>query len=143
MDAIKFIIAEHNMFKRRFAKISKTANESTKKRLFNILGQSLIRHETMEQKVWYPNFKTDPLVKPTVKHLVTEEKTAATVIKELLKKPLNSAWLTKFQKLKIDVIKHATEEQTKLFPKVRKILDQSELNLIGKRLRAFKKRYKY
>lgn len=139
MDAIKFLIKEHNHVRRVLKDINKKSRtEAAKKKIFKGLCKELVVHETMEQKVWYPNFKTNPKLNKTVKHLVTEEKTAAKAIKAFKKIKTQEKWEEKFAEFKTDVEHHAHEEETKLFPKVKKVLDKDELAEIGKKLRKFK-----
>ena len=82
MNAIDFLIKEHNKVRTMLAAISKDSHSfDTKKERFEILATDLIRHENMEHEVWYPHFKND--VPETVKHLLKEEKTAEKEIKKI------------------------------------------------------------
>jgi hemerythrin superfamily protein len=139
MDAIKFILREHNKIRRTFKDINKKSRRiPTKKKMLKELCNYLVVHETMEQKKWYPHFKKNSQLNAVVKHLLTEEKKAAKVIKTF-KKPLSDErWEEKFLAFKKDVEHHASEEEKKLFPKVRKFFDAEELDEIGKVLRKFK-----
>lgn len=143
MHAIDFLLKEHNKVRKNLNAI---ANEShrylTKKKLFKSLSEDLIRHETMEQKVWYQNFKNSRKLRSEVKHLLTEEKHAEKAIKKLKSIQNEEKWEEEFFKFKKAVEHHAHEEETKLFPNVKEILDQSELQAIGKEMYIFKKRYK-
>ncbi|MBA3661977.1 MAG: hemerythrin domain-containing protein [Gammaproteobacteria bacterium] len=139
MNAVDFLIKEHNKIRKAFAEISnKVHRDLTKREMFEALSHELVRHETMEQEVWYPKLKTNEKLRDVIKHLVFEEKTAAKAIKEIKKIKIQEAWEEKFLKLKKDVEHHATEEETKLFPKVERLLNEAELNRIGKELREFK-----
>jgi hemerythrin superfamily protein len=77
----------------------------------------------------------------TVKHLITEEKTAAKEIKEFKGIDQEDKWEEKFLKFKKAVEQHAHEEETKLFPKVEKILNEDELEEIGTEMREFKEEF--
>lgn len=139
MNAIDFLIKEHNKVRKTFAEISKGIHRDiTKKEMFNELCQELIRHETMEQEIWYPNLKKNEKLRDIIKHLISEEKTAAKTIKEFGKIKIQKEWEEKFLKFKKDVEHHANEEEDKLFPKVEKLLDAAELKRIGKELYEFK-----
>jgi hemerythrin superfamily protein len=142
MDAITFLLKEHDKVRKTFAEINDESHrDETKKEMFNALCQDLIRHETMEQKVWYPHFKNNEKLDDTVKHLITEEKSAANTIKEFEKIKTEPEWEEKFLKFKKDVEHHASEEEHKLFPVVKKILDEVELEKIGKEMQEFKKEF--
>ena len=139
MDAIKFLLKEHNKIKTTFKKLSKYRKSfEIKQRRFNKLCSSLIIHETMEHKTWYPHFKNDPLVKKIVKHLISEEKSAAATIKSFKKIKIETVWEKKFTKFKKDVLAHAAEEQNKLFAKVKKLFNSNQLKMIGKKMEKFK-----
>lgn len=146
MNAIDFITKEHKRIKKSFAKIVKKSHRfSTKQKMFKALCQDLLQHETMEQKVWYPNFKNDRKIKAEVRHLIHEEKSAEhtmKAIKSFKNIKTEKEWDTKLVKFKTAVEKHASEEEKKLFPNVAKILDEKELELIGKKLRQYKIKHK-
>ncbi|KTC68193.1 hypothetical protein Lbir_2795 [Legionella birminghamensis] len=142
MNAIDFLVKEHERVKQRFLDISDESHRAeTRKRMFDELCDELIRHETMEHKVWYPHFKDDDRLDDTVKHLLTEEKHAEQAIKQFDNIKTEETWEKKFNKLMDDVIHHAEEEEEKLFPKVRKLLSESELEKIGKDMLEFKRQY--
>src|SRR5437899_742586 len=85
MDAIKFLLKEHNKIRKTFTKIKKKSREVTQKKIFDLLCKDLVRHEKMEQKIWYPYLKKHTHLKNKIKHLLKEEKTAAKAIKEFKK----------------------------------------------------------
>jgi hemerythrin superfamily protein len=139
MNAIDFLIKEHNKVRQMLVDISDESHrDETKKKIFNSLCEDLLRHEAMEHKIWYPHFKNDKRLNDTVKHLLTEEKGAEKAIKQFENITTQQAWEEKFSKFKKDVEHHANEEEQKLFPEVKKILSDEELNKIGKEMYAFK-----
>ena len=142
MNAISFILKEHHKIRKSFAEIGKKSHRyTTKKAMFNALSRYLLRHETMEQTVWYPNFKNSKKIKNEVKHLLSEENHAEKVIKKLKTIKDEIEWEKSFTKFKKAVEQHAQEEEKKLFPNVRDILDKTELEQIGKKMWAFKRKY--
>lgn len=140
MNAITFIVKEHRGFKKAFTKITKKSlSIATKKKLFAVLSKNLVRHEKMEQTVWYPNFKTE--LSKTVKLVVAEEHAGAKAIKSLKKTKNQKLWEKKLLQLKKAILHHASDEEKKLFPKVRKVLTAVELKKIGKQLQKYKARF--
>lgn len=142
MDAIVFLRQEHSKFRRMLAVISKTSQVKSKKLKFNTFCKDLIKHETMEQKIWYPVLRKHPELRSIIKHLLSEEKSAAKAIKAFNKVSFEFMWDLRFYKFKHDVDHHAKEEEQELFPKVRKILNKSELAALGARMRKFKSQIK-
>lgn len=142
MNAIDFLIKEHNHVREALAEIDDKSHQAeTKRKMFQSLCQELIRHETMEHVVWYPHFKNDQRLNPTVKHLLSEEKTAENIIKQFDHIHAQQEWERKFYKFKNDVEQHAKEEEQKLFPEVKKILSEDDLEKIGLEMFHFKKDY--
>ncbi|RUR02805.1 hemerythrin domain-containing protein [Legionella septentrionalis] len=140
MNAIDFLIQEHQHARKMFADIIDPSHRfETQLKLFDELAQTLIRHEKMEQTVWYPHFKDE--LPDMVKHLLKEERHAEQSIEKINKLKTEEAWKKHFQQLREDVDHHATEEEEELFPQVKKLLDEEVLLEIGKEMRIFKKEH--
>lgn len=55
MDAVKFLIKEHNKVRKIFAQISDILdNVAIREKIFEDLCHDLVIYEKMEQTVWYP-----------------------------------------------------------------------------------------
>lgn len=140
MDAINFLIKEHNQVRVMLADIMNPSHHfETRKKLFSKLSDNLLRHEDMEHTIWYPHFKNE--VSDTVKHLVKEEKHAEHEIKKINELKTEEAWVNHLVKFSQDVSHHANEEENKLFPEVREILSKDKLEQIGKEMFSFKQKY--
>jgi hemerythrin superfamily protein len=92
----------------------------------------------MEQTIWYPHFKDSDKLNDTVRHLIFEEKEAHHEIEDLNKVQNEDEWNERFAKFKKDVEHHAAEEEDKLFPQIKKILSEAELEKIGDEMLALK-----
>ena len=114
MDAITFLIKEHDKVRKVLKTISKSRRYTTKKTRFKVLCRDLIRHESMEQKIWYPHFKKSKKIKSEVKHLLSEEKHAEKEIKKFKIIKTEEEWNEKFSKFKKAVEQHADEEEHEL-----------------------------
>ncbi|MBA2655010.1 MAG: hemerythrin domain-containing protein [Gammaproteobacteria bacterium] len=142
MDAVAFLINEHNKVRKSFTDILEGSHrDETTAKMFNLLCDDLIRHETMEQEIWYPHLKRNEKLSEIITHLIAEEKSAKKTIKEFRKIKDAKEWNKKFMKFKREVEHHAREEETKLFPKVKKILTENELLSLGKMMREYKRDY--
>lgn len=141
MHAIKLLLNEHQRVRKMLVAITESQRATTKKRLFHDLGNDLIIHEEMEEKVFYPYLKkNNKELSSTIKHLTQEEQKAAKEIQKLSKISSENEWDEKFAHFKEAVEHHATEEETKLFPKVEKIFNEEELKEIGKDMQEFKRK---
>lgn len=137
MNAIDFLIKEHNRVRQLLTDISDDSHRlETKRELFDQLSLDLLRHEKMEQELWYPRFKNS--LPDTVKHLVGEEKGAEKLIKKLDDLKKEDAWENNFSKFREEVEHHAEEEENELFPEVEKLLSRTELEEIGLEMYNFK-----
>lgn len=142
MNAIDFLIKEHEHVRKTLSEIDNSSHRTeTKRKMFKTLCSDLIRHETMEHKVWYPHFKNDTRLNDTVKHLLSEEKTAEKILQKFGDIKSDQEWESQFTKLKSDVEHHADEEEQKLFPEVKQILNQDDLEKIGIEMYHFKQNY--
>jgi hypothetical protein len=138
MNVISFLINEHEKVKHTLADdCDKSHKEETKLKIFHELSHHLIRHETMGKKIWHPHFKDK--LEDAVKHVISEEKSSAQAIKELGNIKNQNIWEEKFLKFKKDIERYASEEEHELFPNVKKILTEEELEKIDKEIRKFKK----
>jgi hemerythrin superfamily protein len=142
MDAITYLRKEHSKFRKTLASIDKTTQDTLKLKKFKIFCEDLVKHETMEQKKWYPVLRKKEKLRDVIKHLISEEKSAAQTIKKFNKKEVNLLWKIKFKKFKMDVDHHAKEEEQELFPKVRQLLNKKELNILGIKMKKFKSQLK-
>ncbi|ABS78479.1 hemerythrin [Coxiella burnetii] len=140
MDAIDFLTKEHEKVRNAFAEIKDESHrEETQRKLFDTLCAMLIRHETMEQKLWYLRLKKFNNLDKIIKHLISEEKDAEKMIKELKKVNEHQAWEKKLVKFNNDVERHASEEEERLFPKVAEMLSEKELKEIGREMQELAK----
>lgn len=140
MNAIDFLINEHNHVRKILADISDESHRlETKRKMFDQLSLDLVRHEKMEQEIWYPHFKNS--LPNRVKHLIGEEQDAKKLIKKIDALKLDDAWENNFLKFKQEVEHHAKEEETKLFPEVAKLFSENELEKMGLQMHDFKTKY--
>lgn len=142
MNAIDFLTKEHQHVRKILADIAQDTHRiETKRKMFDTLCDEILRHETMEHKIWYPRIKTNANLSDEVKHLLSEEKSAEKAIKQLENVNSTQEWQEKFNKFRRAVEHHAQEEETELFPQVSRLLSKEELEQIGKQMHEFNKNY--
>jgi len=139
-DAIEIIIQDHNHIRKMIAQLDKNlgSNIEQSHSIFNELKDFLTKHETMEQKVWYPELEKNDKLKDIISKLKKEEQDASDEIKEIDDTKDDKKWASKVKKLTKDVGHHAKDEETKLFPKVRKTLNKSSLEELGDKLNDYR-----
>lgn len=140
-DAIAIIINDHSYIRKMFGKIDQEMNSNfdAAQSDFNTLKDFLVKHETMEQKAFYSAIENKDDLKNIIKHLKKEEDAAANELKKFDNIKDKQEWISKYNKLKKDVDAHASEEETKLFPKVKKVVSSDELNKIGQKMMQYRK----
>jgi hemerythrin superfamily protein len=138
MNAIQLILNQHARIRKFLSQLTRSKTPSSLKKSFEKLSSFLISHETMEQKIWYPFLKKNTKLKFTIASLINEEKTAAKTIDKIKKIQVEEKFEDKVMELKSAVAHHAKDEETKLFPKVKKLIEETELKKIGKKMKEFK-----
>lgn len=141
MNAIQLILNHHARIRKYLATITKSKNYSSLKKTFDKLSAFLVSHEKMEEKVWYPFLKKNTKLKTTITPLINEEKSAAKTIANIKRLKSEEKFEAKLMELKLAVSHHAKQEETKLLPKARKMVEASELKKIGVKMREFKKQF--
>lgn len=138
-NPIEIILKDHQHIRQVIAELNKqtSSNIDKSKEMFKSLKDFLVKHETMEQKLWYPELEKKENLKPIIAALIKEEEAAGALIKKVEDSKDAKEWESNFKTLAKAVEHHATEEETKLFPKVKQEVDKSTLNAIGAKLKEY------
>jgi hemerythrin superfamily protein len=138
MDAVEMLKKQHREVESLFAKFESLGEHASKgkQRLFEEIADALAMHATIEEKHFYPAVKAkrteDILLEALEEHLGIKR-----VIADLLKAGSSDATFdAKMKVLKEQVEHHVKEEESDLFPKVKKILDAKELTAIAAQMQA-------
>jgi hemerythrin superfamily protein len=125
MDALELLKQDHETVKQLLER-GQEAEPKQRKQIFKEIKTELDTHARIEETIFYPAME--------------EHKQLKTVLRELSKLlPNSERFKPKFKVLKDAVEHHAVEEEEgKMFPKIRKIVDQSELDQLGEELEAAK-----
>ena len=132
-DAIELLKSQHREVEALFEsyeKLGDNANKS-KQSVFEKIADALAMHATIEEKHFYPAVKAkrteDILLEALEEHLGIKR-----VIADLLKLDATAdTFDAKVKVLKEQVEHHVEEEESDLFPKVRKVLDKDELTALA------------
>lgn len=142
MDAISIIMQDHAHIRDMIARLDKIldSNNAESRAKFKELKDFLVKHETMEQKVWYPALEKKHVdLKDIIAQLKKEEQDAGNALKKIDGIKDNQEWTAQVKKLMKDVDHHANQEETQLFPKVKSMVDAATLNAIGAKLNNYRK----
>jgi hemerythrin superfamily protein len=136
MNAIELLESQHRDVEKLFDQIEKAKTPGAKQKLFDHLADSLAVHTTIEEHQFYPAVKAkrteDILLESLEEHLGIKR-----VLADLLEiQAKDHTFDAKIKVLKEQVEHHVEEEETDLFPKVRKVLDAEELRALGQTMRA-------
>jgi hemerythrin superfamily protein len=136
MDAIDMLESQHREVEELFSQIEKATRVDAKENLFIQIADKLAIHAAIEEHHFYPAVKArrteDILLESLEDHVAIKR-----VLSDLLDLDAEDASFdAKIELLKDEVEQHVEEEETELFPKVRKILDEAELDAIGEEMAA-------
>jgi hemerythrin superfamily protein len=136
MNAIDMLESQHREVEELFKKIEKAKDASSKDELFLEIADKLAIHAAIEEHQFYPSVKAkrteDILLESLEEHLAIKR-----VLSDLLDVDAeDESFDAKIKVLKETVEHHVGEEEDDLFPKVRKLLSEEELEAIGQEMQA-------
>ena len=140
MDALKLLHEDHAKVKELFEEAEGTENQKEKKRIFEEINSELETHARIEETVFYPAMQKHQELKDMVRESLEEHKQIKALLKQIHNlKSGSEKFDSKLQVLIEDVEHHAEEEEEgKMFPKIRKICSQEELDELGTKLETAK-----
>jgi len=139
MNALDLLTQDHKKVKGLFEQAEK-ADEKQQKKIFEQIKQELETHTRIEETVFYPAMQEYDELKDMVLESLEEHKQVKTLLKEMDNLSSDSEkFEPKLKVLQENVQHHAEEEEEgKMFPKVRKILNSEELEELGAELEEAK-----
>src|ERR1700737_4372470 len=136
MDAIELLKEDHKTVEKIF-----TAMESKddRQRLFPELDRELSVHAEIEERIFYPATREAEPTRDLVLESIEEHKQIKMVLADLEQTDMTTdVWGAALKVLKEDVMHHVGEEEDELFPKVRKVLSEQQLEDRGTRMEQLK-----
>ena len=133
MNAIDLLVTQHRELERQFESILAQAAER-RQPLFEVAADLLISHVLIEEELFYPAVRAkrteDILLESLEEHLSLKRLVADLLVLE----PEEQSYEPKLHVLEEQAEHHHKEEETNLFPKVRKLLSPEELETLGERM---------
>ncbi len=132
INALELLKSQHEAVDALIEKIGDAKDAGKKTALFNQLADNLAAHATIEEKLFYPACdakKThDSLIEATEEHLAAKRLLADMMAMDCEDEHFDA----KLEVLKENIKHHAhEEEEDKLFPIVRKMMNADELAALG------------
>src|SRR5512138_2713228 len=129
MDAIKLLTQQHREVAKLFEQFEKAGDgaKKSKLQLCQKISDALAVHATIEEKIFYPATK-DARTEELLHEAVEEHLSAKRILADLLQKTeIDEQAEAKISVLQEQIDHHVQEEEKKLFPQTRKLLDAGRL----------------
>jgi hemerythrin superfamily protein len=140
MDALELLKQDHQKVKQLFEQCQAAKDKKQQKQIFKEIKTELETHTRLEETIFYPAIEEYQELKDMVLESLEEHKQVKTVLREMSRlSPSSERFKPKFKVLKDDVEHHAEEEEEgKMFPKIRRLIDSAELEQLGERIEEAK-----
>src|SRR5205807_10551125 len=136
MDAIELLKQDHKKVEKIFTNMEK---KEARPKLFPELDRELTIHAEIEEKIFYPAAKGAEPTRDLVLESIEEHRQIKMVLADLEQTEMRTAqWAADLKVLKEDVMHHVGEEENDLFPKVKKVLSEEQLEDLGTRMEEMK-----
>ena len=145
MNALTMLMDDHDKMKKLLNELEATTERGLKIRaeLFSTIKGELTIHEIIEEEIFYPELKTHPRARDIVLEGYEEHHVVDLVMKELEECPVDDeSWGAKAKVMKENVEHHMEEEEGEMFKQARAVFDQSELEDLGERMEARRRKAK-
>jgi hemerythrin superfamily protein len=142
MDALELLKQDHQRVKKLFEQSERTKDTKQQKQMFKEIKSELDLHTRIEETIFYPAMEEHEELKEMVLESLEEHKQVKTVLREMSRiSPSSEKFRPKLKVLKDNVEHHAIEEEEgTFFPKVRKLIDDAELDRLGDEMEAAKQK---
>lgn len=145
MNAFTLLKEDHKKVAGILEKIDATTERGVKTReeLFTQLKTELDIHTEIEETIFYPVLEKHEETRDITLEGIEEHR----IVKELLAEldamaKDDEVWTAKMTVLKESIEHHVEEEEGEMFPKARKALTEEEIETLGTRMEAAKKKQK-
>ncbi len=136
-DPIALLKRDHDTFQELIDRINETTTRSrvTRARLFGQLKRLLSAHERIEETIFYPVLERHAKSKDIVLEGYQEHHVADLLTAEITRMAIDSEdWGPKAHVLGESLEHHIKEEEKKMFPQARRVLDAAQLAQLGARM---------
>jgi hypothetical protein len=141
MDALELLARDHENVKQLFEQAEAADDDKEKRKVFKQIKKELDTHARIEESIFYPAMQQHEELKDMVLESLEEHKQIKKLLREIERLGKTSdRFEPKLKVLEENVQHHAEEEEEgKMFPKVRELLDAAELEAMADELQAAKR----
>ena len=139
MDALELLRQDHKKVKELFEQ-AESAEGTKQQQIFEQIKTELETHTYIEETVFYPAMQKHEELKDLVLESIEEHKQVKTLLREMDNLASDSEkFEPKLMVLMENVEHHAEEEEEgKMFPKIRQLMDKQYLEQLGQELESAK-----
>lgn len=139
MNALEVLKQDHQKVKGLFQEARQGTDRNKRKELFDKIDTQLEIHTHIEETVFYPAIEEHEEFKDMVAEALEEHQEAKMLLDELEELGAdNHDFSSKLQQLMEAVEHHVEEEEGEMFPKIREVFDEDELEQLGQELESAK-----
>lgn len=139
MNALEILQADHDKVNATFERFKQGETPSVAGTLFEQLYKDLTLHTAVEELVFYPEAAKFAETAAIIKRGYQEQGQAKAALTELAGLEVTSeAWSQKMATFIHDIQAHVKEEEGELFPKLRQLMTEAELEELGRKMQEFK-----
>ena len=139
MNALAVLKQDHQKVKDLFQEVSKGSDPNRRKELFDKIDTELEIHSHIEETIFYPILEQHEELSDMVAEAREEHQEAKSMLEELEDLGSDSDdFGSKLQGLMEAVEHHVQDEEGQMFPKVREVFDESQLEQLGQKLESAK-----
>jgi hypothetical protein len=141
MDALELLAQDHESVKQLFEQAEAAEEDKEKRKIFKQIKKELDTHARIEESIFYPAMQQHEELKDMVLESLEEHKQIKKLLREIDRLGKTSdRFEPKLKVLEENVQHHAEEEEEgKMFPKVRELVDAAELESMADELQAAKR----
>jgi hemerythrin superfamily protein len=140
MDALELLKQDHQTVKKLFEDAEGTEDQKEKEEIFEDIKTELETHARIEETTFYPAMAKHEELKDMVLESIEEHKQVKTLLREMDNLKSDSEKFEPKLKVLMENVEHHAEEEEegKMFPKVREIVDRTILEELGQELEKAK-----
>lgn len=147
MDVLSILKKDHREVKEMFDQLEALGEraDAARGKLFAKIDRALTVHTDAEERYFYPVLKERSKARSEERDDVIEGYEEHAIAKQLLKElealpPTDESYKAKLNVLRESVLHHVKDEEGKIWPIAREVLDRKEMEEIGAQVEALKNR---